>query len=78
MAAYQRDEQLRHAEERRLAKQVDSHTSTEHRLVAMAIAVLLVMALFVVSNRTKLDTGWGRVVPPGSADRSPGRRFLMS
>ena len=47
-AAYQRDEQLRHADERRLAKQVDSHTSAEHRLVAMAIAVLLVMALVVV------------------------------
>ena len=47
-AAYQRDEQLRHAEERRLAKQVDGDTPAEHRLVAMAIAVLLLIALFAV------------------------------
>jgi hypothetical protein len=47
-AAYQRDEQLRHAEERRLAKQIDSHTSAHHGLVAVAIAVLLVLAVLVV------------------------------
>jgi hypothetical protein len=47
-AAYQRDEALRHADERRLAKQVDSHTSAEHRLIAVAIAVLLLMVVLVV------------------------------
>jgi len=45
MAAYTRDEALRNADQRRLAGEVDSHTSAEHRLIAAAIAVLLVLVL---------------------------------
>jgi hypothetical protein len=48
MAAYQRDEALRNAESRRLASEVDSHTSAQHGLIAAAIAVLLVLVLLAV------------------------------
>jgi hypothetical protein len=47
-AAYTRDEALRNAESRRQAKQVDNHTSAQHGLIAAAIAVLLILALFAV------------------------------
>jgi hypothetical protein len=47
-AAYTRDEALRNAESRRQASQVDNHTSTQHGLIAAAIAVLLVLALMVL------------------------------
>ena len=48
-AAYHRDEALRHAEERRRAHEVaDNHTPTEHQLIAIAIAVLLVLAVLVI------------------------------
>jgi cell division protein FtsL len=47
-AAYQQDEAMRHAADRRLASQVDRHTSAEHQLIAAVIAVLLVLTVIVL------------------------------
>jgi hypothetical protein len=47
-AAYTRDEALRAAEQRRLAHEVDSHTPAEHRLIAAAVMVLLVLVAIAV------------------------------
>lgn len=47
-AAYHQEEALRHAAHRRLEHEVDNHTSSEHRMIAAAVAVLMVLAIVVV------------------------------
>lgn len=47
-AAYQQEEALRHAAHRRLEHEVDTHTSAEHRVIAAAVAVLMLLALVAV------------------------------
>lgn len=50
-ASYYQDEALRSAENRRLARLVndgDQHTSAQHRLVAAAVTVLLLLAVVVL------------------------------
>ena len=47
-AAYHQDEALRHAAQRRLAREVDDHTPAQHQLIAAAVAVLLVLVSIAV------------------------------
>lgn len=47
-AAYQQDEALRHAKHRQLEHEVDNHTSAQHRLIAAAVAVLLILVMVAV------------------------------
>ncbi len=47
-AAYTQDEALRHAAHRRLEHEVDGHTSVEHRLIAAALAVLMLLVMVMV------------------------------
>lgn len=47
-AAYKQDEAMRRAAHRRLEHEVDGHTSTEHRLIAAAVAVLMLLVLVAV------------------------------
>jgi hypothetical protein len=47
-AAYTQEEALRQAAHRRLVREVDTHTSAEHRLIAAAVAVLLMLVMVMV------------------------------
>ncbi len=48
-AAYHQDEMRRYSEHRQLEHEVaDNHTPSQHRLIAAAVAVLLVMVLVAV------------------------------
>ncbi|MGI8928543.1 MAG: hypothetical protein ACR2H0_03620 [Candidatus Limnocylindrales bacterium] len=47
-AAYKQEEALRHAAHRQLEREVDSHTSAEHRLIAAAVAMLMLLVLVAV------------------------------
>lgn len=47
-AAYQQDEAMRRAAHRQLEREVDGHTSTEHRLIAAAVAMLMLLVLVAV------------------------------
>ncbi len=47
-AAYYQDEALRRAAHRRLERELDSHTSKQHRLVAAAVAMLMLLVLVAV------------------------------
>ena len=47
-AAYKQEEAMRSAAHRRLEHEVDSHTSTEHRLIAAAVAMLMLLVLVAV------------------------------
>ena len=44
-AAYQQSEALRYVAHRQLERQVDQHTSAQHRVVAAAVALLLVLVV---------------------------------
>jgi hypothetical protein len=48
-AAYQQDEMRRYAEHRQLEREVaDSHTPSQHRVIAAAVAVLLILVVIAV------------------------------
>ena len=47
-AAYQQEEAMRRAAHRRLEREVDSHTSTQHRLITAAVAMLMLLVLVAV------------------------------
>ena len=47
-AAYQQSEAMRYVAHRELERQVDHHSSAQHRMVAAAVALLLVLVLVVV------------------------------
>ena len=44
-AAYQQSEALRYVAQRQLERQVDHHSSAQHRVVAAAVALLLVLVV---------------------------------
>jgi hypothetical protein len=49
-AAYQQDEALRHAKHRQLEREAeaDNHTSAEHRVIAAAVAMLMLLVMVAV------------------------------